>query len=162
MSERYTPEEDRVILDSYEKTSIKTIANHLCRSESSVRARYHKLIKKLAEENNAEPILSKGKEEETPAQIFVHIKTSNSNIYATNANELIAELQKHRDDKIMKFENYDSIISMIKDDYMHSNVCMAELIKSAWIDKVDFEDIAILLHWAGEEDCLSDFASREG
>lgn len=161
MDKRYTPEEDRFILDGYEKTNMKTIANHLCRSESSVRARYRKLINKSAEENNAEPVLCKGKEEEIPAQLFVLVKTSNNNIYATNADELITELRKHKDDKVIKFEHYDSIISMIKDDYMHSDVCMAELIRSTWLDKVDFEDIAILLHWAGEEDCLSSFASKE-
>ena len=100
-------------------------------------------------------------EEEIPAQLFVHIKTSNDNIYATNADELITELKKHKDDKVIKFEHYDSIISMIKDDYMHSDVCMAELIRSTWLDKVDFEDIAVLLHWAGEEDCLFSFTSME-
>lgn len=100
-------------------------------------------------------------EEEIPAQLFVLVKTNNNNIYATNADELITELKKHKDDKVIKFEHYDSIISMIKDDYMHSDICMAELIRSTWLDKVDFEDIAVLLHWAGKEDCLFSFTSME-
>lgn len=121
------------------------------------RMNYKPLRQHVSSDGDAKPVLSKGKEEEIPAQIFVHIKTSNNNIYATNADELVAELQKHREDKVIKFEHYDSIISMIKDDYMHSNVCMAELIRNKWLDKVDFEDIAVLLYWVGEEDCLSDF-----
>lgn len=166
--DEYTDEEIKVIMDNPSMTA-KELAKLLPgRTVASVGAkRYNMRIKseraKRIEESKKMAI-SCGNVHiaNKPIQnVFVRIKTSAGCIYVTNAAELADQLQQHKEDKIIKFESYNSIIEMIKDDYMHNDLCMSELIRTNWLNKVDFEDTAILLHWAGEEDALHDFEIDE-
>ena len=80
--------------------------------------------------------------------------------YATTDDEIIKILKEHQNE-LKTIVPYDSLIDMIEDDYKHSDVCMTELIRTTWIDKVDLEDISVLLHYAGEENQLGQFTPNE-
>lgn len=168
----YTGEEIKIIMNNPSMATKELVKLLPGRTVASINAKRYDLRIKNERVNKAEEskkmviscssINSTSAMSKSPVQnAFVRIKTSAGCICVTNTAELANQLQQHKEDRIIKFKNYDSIIEMIKDDYMHSNLCMSELIRSNWMNKVDFEDIAVLLHWAGEEDALHDFEIDE-
>lgn len=87
--------------------------------------------------------------------LFAKIKTSNGDMfYVTSTDQLGEKIEYLNSCEIVDIAKYDNIFSMIKDDYIHHDIVMSELIRNEWLDKVDTTDIICLLNIAGEDDMI--------
>lgn len=151
---RFTETDDKYIMKNYGKMHPRTIAIELNRTARSVTNRYKRLITNGTK-------LSDYSDEQKEYPSFNLVKTRHGSVYTTTRREMVNILNKSLGDPKIVMTKFESIIELIKDDYIHSDLCMTKLIKSKWMDKVDLEDIGVLLHWAGEEYMISDFACNE-
>lgn len=90
---------------------------------------------------------------------YALIKTRDDNYYATTLKEFNDIINRYADIQKTIIIS-DSLTRLIEDDYDHSDVCMSELIRSTYMDKVDFEDISTLLQYAGEQDRLGELTEE--
>lgn len=96
---------------------------------------------------------------ENKNEFYALIKTYDDNYYATTLEEFNHIFSRYADMQ-KTFIIFNSLVELIEDDYKHSNVCISELIRSTYMDKVDFEDISILLQYAGEQDQLGELTEE--
>ena len=62
-----------------------------------------------------------------------------------------AFMQEYPND-IAGIKTYSSPVEFIKDEYMHNELCMSELLRSVSSEiKLDLEDIIVSLAWAGDD-----------
>lgn len=81
------------------------------------------------------------------------VKTRQGDHHAFDNIEKAGDFMCEYPEDIVRADTYYSTIEYIRDEYIHNDLCMPELLRSlAQEIKLTAEDVLVSLAWAGDED----------